>query len=505
MKGIVKKLLVLAIAAVCAAAVCFAACSSNHEEEEENTSQSNSTNQTYSSDSGSGDVTYNINIYNSYPQMTDEQFEKYLEYLSANSASEASAIEAASARSVFSSVSIVTIMMFPYETSSEFGGGHNSSSQISYYYDNVYSGSGVIVDLDKTNGDAYVLTNCHVVYDDTAVTPVTDRVYLYLYGQDIEGQNYNLVYDEDGKYKSGNKTYKYLEYSTTDDDYYRIDATVVAASVQYDLALLKVSDSDVLKNSNAIAASFADDDEVYIGQSVYAVGNPLGAGTTVTTGVVSSDSEETQVGVSSTEYTLYREIKTDTVVNPGNSGGALYNSSGEIIGIVNCGLTSYGTETVQGTSYALPASYVKRVYELMKDTASGSQITEPGISRAYIKGCYSVDSTDYSSYSVQNSISTGYESIYSYSYLDESSGTPRARIREYVVPTTTSYGLEVSDIITHLTITDKQGNTVEDLDITRKYMLDDALISYRSGYTVTLTYNDGEGTKNVTCEMISLS
>ncbi|MCD8286239.1 MAG: trypsin-like peptidase domain-containing protein [Clostridia bacterium] len=362
------------------------------------------------------------------------------------------------------------------------------------------------MDLDKDNGDAYILTNCHVVYDDTAVNSVADRVYLYLYGQDIEGTNYTL---EDVTTTYGDTGYTYYMEDVTGDDNYRIPATVVAASIQYDMALLKVSSSEVLENSNAIAASFSDDDEVYIGESVYTVGNPLGVGTTVTTGVVSKDSETTQLAVDSTEYTIYRELKTDTAVNPGNSGGALYNSSGEIIGLVNCGLTEYNSETVEGTSYALCTSYVKRVYELMRDTENGTQITTPGIQRAYLEGAYSVDATDYAmyGYSVQNSISTGYDTLYSYSYLDTSGSVARARIREYVEATTDSYGLAVGDVITHLTITASDGETiVEDLDITRKFMLDDALISYRDGYTVTLTYIHGGNTltKDVNCDMESL-
>ncbi len=485
MKGIAKKALILAIAAACAAAMCFAACSSSHEDENQDTKQT----QTDSTDSGDTIIEETI-VNNNYLTMTDEQFQEYLDYISTLSAGTDSTIETAAARSVFSSVSILTTLMYAYKS-----GPGGSSNQISYYYDAVYYGSGVIVDLDKDAGDAYVLTNAHVVYDDTAVTAVSDRVYLYLYGQDIEYVNYT-VESETSSY-SGKK---YNKYNVANDDDYRIETTVVAVSAQYDLALLKVEDSDVLKDSNAIAATFSDDEEVYAGQAVYMVGNPLGDGTTVTSGVVSQDSIDGWLNINSSVYSMFRQIKTDATVNGGNSGGALYNSSGEIIGIINSKLVG---DEIENNGFALAGSYVKRIYELMRDTADGTQVTDEGISRPYLKGAYEVTTTYYSGYGYyQDAVDTGYDITHSASYLDISSGTPKPRKIEEVSANTTSYGLEEGDVITHLSITDKQGNTVEDLDITRKFMLDDALISYRDGYTVTLTYtrNSVEYTKNVSCQ-----
>ncbi|MCD8307818.1 MAG: trypsin-like peptidase domain-containing protein [Clostridia bacterium] len=500
MKSLAKKILTVAVAAACAVSMCLlGACSSSHDEEDPAITGGNDT-------ETENQTVINNTVTNNYYNITlsDDQFQSYLDYLSENGVGEATALEAASARSVFSSVSILCFLAYKTSYSSGYGPMRQTVTE---YSDSALQGSGVIVDLDKENGDAYVLTNCHVIFDDTAVVPVSDRVYLYLYGQDTEDENYTLAVDTTTYGDTGNTYYQYV---VEEDESYRIEATVVAASVQYDLALLKVSDSDVLKNSSAVAADFADDDEVYIGQSVYAVGNPLGAGTSVTTGVVSKDSEDTMLNVDSSSYDLYREIRTDAVVNPGNSGGGLYNSDGKIIGIVNAGLTSYNSETVEGTSYALCGSYVKRMYELMKDSSDGSQITFPGVSRAYLEGGYYLDSTSYPlyGYSIQNSIDTGYDTIYSYAYLDTSGSVPRARIVEEVAATTDSYGLEVGDIITHLKITDADGNTIEDLDITRKYILDDALISYRDGYTVTLTYVDGDNdpaTINVDIDMISLA
>ncbi len=463
---------VIAIAAItCAAALTFCGCSGC---------------------SGCGS---SVTVNNNYYTMSDDQFAQYLEELEKNGASAESLIEISSQRSVFSSVSILSFI-----TDYEYVQSGKSGSYV--YSDSVFNGSGVIVDLDKDKGDAYVLTNAHVIYDDTYNLNIASKVYLYLYGQDVQGTNYSFVYGTSSK---NGQTYYY--YDCTGDDDYRITASVISVSVQYDLAVLKVTGSTVLQNSNAIAASFSDDDEVYAGQPAYAVGNPLGDGTTVTTGVVSQDSLPTYLNVKSDIYTLYREIKTDAAVNGGNSGGGFYNKRGELIGIINSKLED---EDIDNNAYALAGSYVKRLYKLMIESADGTSLngTSPdstGLKRPYLKGAYSVDQEYYSSYGadVQFSIDTGYDSTYMYAYLDENGN---ARIMEEVAANTTSYGLSAGDVITHLTI--KNGSTViEDLDITRKYMLDDALLSYRDGYTVTLTYEHGDdepATKDVSCQWYSV-
>ncbi|MCD8295509.1 MAG: S1C family serine protease [Clostridia bacterium] len=414
-----------------------------------------------------------VTVVNNYNTMTDEQFATFMSQMEESGASVESMIDVSSSRAVMSNVSILSIMLDQERGSS------------TYYEDVAYYGSGVIVDLDKENGDAYVITNCHVVYDDTAFQPVAHSIYLYLYGQDIEGTNYNLYSKRASLYNS-----TYYEYVVQDDDDYRIEASVVGLSAQYDIALLKVTGSEVLKNSDARAAVFSDDDEVYAGESAYAVGNPLGEGTTVTTGVVSQDSVINQLNIKSTTYDLYREIKTDAAVNGGNSGGGFYNARGELIGIINSKLED---ESVDNSAYALAGSYVKRLYKYMmylnpNDTA----LTDLSFSRPYL---YYSETKEYSSYYgayIQEEQDTGYETSYSYSALDTSGTTPRARIIETVSVTSTSYGLSKGDVITHLTIKDAGGNAVEDMDITRKYMLDDALLSYRDGYTVTLTYIRGD-------------
>ncbi len=443
--------------------------------------------------------------------LTDEQYQQLLDYYDAHDNSDSAKIAAASAQSLFHSVSIISIQTY-YE--------RDGRSYV--YYDGLAYGSGVIMYIDKDSGDAYILTCCHVVYDNpstsngptggtSVVSAVSDKVYVYLYGQDVQDVNYTIDYETT---TYSNTSYTYYQYTVSDDDQYRMEATVVAASQQYDLALLKISGSDIIKNSNATAATFADEDEVTIGESVYAIGNNLGEGSSVTAGSVSRDSTTVSYSVDSNAvttgtstsgnsvyiYNTHRVIKTSAAVNYGCGGGGLYNTDGELIGIICDKSAESGTDNI---GYAIPASQARRVYNLMKSSTTDSAITYTGLTMGFFWGVTFVSSGTNKGYRLFSVSDPGYETTYSSAYLeylDDSKETFKIGIEETVAANTTSYGLQSGDIITHLTIMNGSV-TVEDLDITRSFLLDDALLSYQSGYTVTLTYtrNGVEGTITPTC------
>ncbi|MCD8307817.1 MAG: S1C family serine protease [Clostridia bacterium] len=443
--------------------------------------------------------------------LTDDQYQELLDYYAEHDTSDSARIAAASAQSLFSSVSILAFHTYRDRDSgsgSFFGPGMSSTY---YYYDDITPGSGVIMELDKESGDAYILTCCHIVYDDTAYSSaMSSQIYVYLYGQDVPDVNYSVDREETA-YGYANSTY--YKYTVSGDDQYRMEATVVAASSQYDLALLKVSGSDVIKNSSAAAATFAgeadgDDpqEEVTIGESVYAIGNSFGEGSAVTAGSVSKDSCSVSYSVVSNVSNTRRAIQTSAAVNTGTGGGGLYNTDGELIGII-CE-KQYRTSSdsnVENTGFALPLSQVKRAYRLLRDSASDSGITYTGVTAGFLQGVsFTGRSTNRNGYYLYDVDDPGYATTYTSAYLeylDEARETYRIGITETVEATGTSYGLQEGDVITHLLMTDADGSTVEDLDITRKFLLDDALISYRSGYTVTLTYerNGEEGTQEVSC------
>lgn len=190
-------------------------------------------------------------------------------------------------------------------------------------------GSGVIYDIDKEKGDAFIITNYHVVYSKGADTEndISNDIKCYLYGQ---------------------------EYSE-----YAINATFIGGSMKYDIAVLKVERSDVLRTSKAVAAEFADSNNVSILDTAIAIGNPEGLGISATVGAVNVESEYIKMRrLDGNGDTDTRVLRIDTAVNGGNSGGGLFDDSGRVIGIVNAKITDYSVDNI---AYAIPSNVAKYV------------------------------------------------------------------------------------------------------------------------------------------------
>ena len=206
-------------------------------------------------------------------------------------------------------------------------------------------GAGVIYKLDKTSGDAYVITNYHVVYDSKANTSncISDDIQLYLYGQESSA--------------------------------YAIPATFIGGSMTMDLAVLKVDGSRTLAESNAAAVTVADSGDVSILETAIAIGNPASGGLSATVGCINVDSEYIEItgadGVSTIELRLFR---IDTAVNNGNSGGGLFNDRGELIGIVNAKMSS---TTVDNIGYAIPSNIAKYVADNVIHYCDGTKLENP--------------------------------------------------------------------------------------------------------------------------------
>ncbi|WP_026951288.1 S1C family serine protease [Algoriphagus mannitolivorans] len=174
------------------------------------------------------------------------------------------------------------------------------------------SGSGVII-----SSDGYIVTNNHVIDGATKV--------------DISLEN--------------NKRY---------------EATIIGTDPTTDLALLKI------EANNLPFVKFGDSDNTRIGEWVLAVGNPFDLNSTVTAGIISAKARNIGI-LRDVENNLQIEsfLQTDAVVNPGNSGGALVNLAGELIGINTAIATRTGT--FSGYSFAVPSTLVKKVMDdLMK-------------------------------------------------------------------------------------------------------------------------------------------
>lgn len=143
-----------------------------------------------------------------------------------------------------------------------------------------------------------------------------------------------------------------------------IDGAVVEAQVKgvdsaVDLAVVAIKLEDIEEETkNAICiAQMGDSDNLKIGEPAIAIGNALGYGQSVTTGVISALNRTLEVSEDGTSNAL---IQTDAAINPGNSGGALLNINGEVVGINS---SKIGASVVEGMGYAIPISTAKPIIE----------------------------------------------------------------------------------------------------------------------------------------------
>lgn len=135
------------------------------------------------------------------------------------------------------------------------------------------------------------------------------------------------------------------------------DAKLVGADPSTDLALLKI------EATNLPYLTYGNSDELRLGEWVLAVGNPFNLTSTVTAGIVSARARNLRINAD--QYSIESFIQTDAAVNPGNSGGALVNQNGNLVGI-NTAIASR-TGSFAGYSFAVPVSIVKKVVEDLKE------------------------------------------------------------------------------------------------------------------------------------------
>ena len=156
-----------------------------------------------------------------------------------------------------------------------------------------------------------------------------------------------------------------------------IDESIATAKVKgsnssMDLAVLAVNISD-LESSTLAAISVAtlgDSDSLKVGEPAIAIGNALGYGQSVTTGVISALDRQIEMAE---ETTTGKLIQTDAAINPGNSGGALLNVKGEVIGINS---NKIGGSAIEGMGYAIPISSAKPIIEELMSRETRDKVDE---------------------------------------------------------------------------------------------------------------------------------
>ena len=206
-----------------------------------------------------------------------------------------------------------------------YGYGNRGGRGGTQEYTRTAAGSGIII-----SEDGYVLTNNHVISG-------ADKITVYVNsGDGSEEQSY--------------------------------EATLVGSSESNDIAVLKI-DATGLN-----AAAFGDSDQIEVGELAVAIGNPMGqVHGSVTAGIISAVEQELTI-----DDVTINAIQTDAAINPGNSGGALFDSYGNVIGIVYAKSSSV---SIEGIGYAIPVNNIKDLVAQMindpdsvKDQTKGSQI-----------------------------------------------------------------------------------------------------------------------------------
>ena len=274
-------------------------------------------------------------------------------------------------------------------------------------------GTGIIM-----SKDGYIVTNAHVIYD-----------------------------DEHGYGEASSVQIQMSDEETTSD------ARIVAYDKEADIAVLKI-DAD-----NLTAAEFGDSSSCEVGETVVAIGNPLGLQfqNTVTCGIISA--LDRKVTINDNTMTL---IQTDTAINNGNSGGPLINSSGQVIGINSAKMSSTysGEATVEGIGFAIPMSEAKSIVDDLINYGYVTGRPQLGIS------CQDVTEAVSQAYNIP---------VGAYIFSVTAGGAADQA------------GLQPGDVITG--IQDQTISTTEELNAVKN--------QYKAGDTITLTYVRAGETKKV--------
>jgi putative serine protease PepD len=139
------------------------------------------------------------------------------------------------------------------------------------------------------------------------------------------------------------------------------EGTIVGRDAPYDLAVLKIA------ANNLPALQFGDSEKVAVGDSVIAIGSPLGLSGTVTLGIISAKNRAVTAGSGGSESSFINALQTDAAINPGNSGGPLVDATGAVIG-VNSAIASLGASSGSqlgsiGLGFAIPINQARRTAE----------------------------------------------------------------------------------------------------------------------------------------------
>ena len=291
-------------------------------------------------------------------------------------------------------------------------------------YQSESCGTGIII--AKTGNELLIVTNNHVIADNESLT---------------------VTFDDDTS----------------------VDADVKGTDSEHDLAVIAVPLDQISSETmeKIAVATLGDSTALQVGEPAIAIGNAMGYGQSVTTGVISAvnrESTTTNEQTGETEETGVKLIQTDAAINPGNSGGPLVNANGEVIGINSSKLAS---TTVEGMGYAIPISDVSDIIDNLMNQETKHKVSEE---------------------------KKGYLGVKGYDVTEESAEKYNMPTGVYVAEIVKGGGAEEAGITKGNVITALNGTTVNSIEELQK-----ELGYYESGKTVSVTIqvpeNNGEWTE----------
>ena len=209
------------------------------------------------------------------------------------------------------------------------------------------------------------------------VTNMSIVEYRSWFGQNYQAQSESagsgIIISQDSDYLYIASNNHVVEGATTltitfcDDS--AVEAQLQGTYPANDLAVIKVAISDISSSTmdSIKVATIGDSDSAEVGSSAIVIGNALGYGQSVTTGVISALNRDVTFQNSDGSTQTISLLQTDAAVNPGNSGGALLNMNGEVIGIVSA---KYSDTEVEGMGYAIPMSQAKDLINQLMETGT---------------------------------------------------------------------------------------------------------------------------------------
>ena len=318
-------------------------------------------------------------------------------------------------------------------------------------------GSGVIYSLHEEEDvmTAYVVTNYHVVYNAGAGGDgIGKTFYTYLYGDSYDMRN--------------------LASETA------IQASYVGGAMEEDIAILEMQIPEDRKDfvqSVSADVGIRNSDDINAGEKVYAIGNPLGSGISVVSGIVAVEAEYISMAKldNADEYTEMLAMRIDAPANHGNSGGGLFDASGKLVGIVNAGKEmTVGNQSVPvgGFGYAIPANRALSVAQSILDNLTAND------TKAAYRGLLGTVKT-VSSRGEFNQLTQSVDIIETVQIMNVDARSP--------------FGEDIAErTLKSIKVTNSEGKLVISQDILRRHQVETILYNLRKGDTVLLVFDEGE-------------